>query len=243
MRDYLHSLLDLSPGSVVLDAGCGDGRDLQQIGQRAGSAARLVGLTLSDQDVETARQATKGDLRYDFQVADLSQPTDFEDGSFDIVYSNNLLECLSDKQAFVAEMHRVLMPGGQIVCAHWDHDSCAFDGDDKELIRQVVHAFADWKQPWMTDADGWMGRRLWRTFQQSGLFAGEIRSYVLTNTEFASPLYGYQMVASFVALVRHGLILQAQYDAVLNAIRHLADNNEYFYSTTLYIYIGRKIQN
>lgn len=242
MREHLCSRLELPPGAVVLDAGCGDGADLRQIGRRLGDGARLVGLTLSERDVTTAQQAVDGDPRFDFRIADVSQGLPFADGMFDIVYSNNLLECLTDKQAFLAEMHRVLRPGGQVVCAHWDHDSHVIDGDDKGLVREIVHAFADWQQAWMTDSDGWMGRRLWRTFQQIGLFEGIVQPYLLTNTEFAPPWYGYQTIISFAALVRRGLISQPQYDAFLQAVQRLADRHEYFYSVTLYVYVGRKIQ-
>jgi SAM-dependent methyltransferase len=241
MREYLYSLMELPPDAVVLDAGCGAGQDLRQIGQRVSGGARLIGLTLSDRDAASARQATAEDARCDFSAVDLSQGIPFEDGLFDVVYSNNLLECLTDKQGFLAEVHRVLKSDGQIVCAHWDHDSHTIDGGDKGLVREVVHAFADWKQAWMADADGWMGRRLWRTFQRSRLFAGSIQTYVLTNTVFTPPWHGYETITSFAALVRRGLISQAQYDALLRAVHLLADRDEYFYSVTLYIYVGRKI--
>ncbi len=172
MRRWLHGLWELPPDAAVLDAGCGDGRELVQIGQSVGPAARLVGVNLTPDPIEKARAGSPEDDRFAFAVADLAQPWPFEDGVFDLVYSHNVLECLTDKQAFLRETFRVLKPGGQVACAHWDHDTHVIDGVDKALVRKIVAAFSDWQQAWMPDADGWMGRRLRRTFQESGLFRG-----------------------------------------------------------------------
>jgi hypothetical protein len=114
------------------------------------------------------------------------------------------------------------------------------NGIDKQLVRKILHAFSDWKQPWMKDCDPWMGRRLWGAFSRSGLFDGAIRSYVLTNTDYAPEYYGFQRIQDMEALVRHGMVPQQDYDRFIEEIRNLAKAGEYFYSITMYVYTGEK---
>lgn len=228
------------PGAV-LDAGCGDGADLRRISRRLGPDARLAGAEATKSALEKARAAAAGDARFSLLKADLSRPWPFADGSFDGVFSNNVLECVSDKQAFLAETARVLHPGGQVVCAHWDHDTHLFDGADKALVRRIVAAYSDWQQGWMADADGWMGRRLWRTFQASGLFTGHIETLTLTETEFAPSAYGYEQGQAFSAMVKHGLVTADDYARFTDGITAQSERGEYFYSLNLYAYIGNKL--
>jgi SAM-dependent methyltransferase len=152
----------------------------------------------------------------------------------------SLLECVADKLAFLREVHRVLRPGGQILCAHWDWDSQTFDGPDQSLIRRAVHAWCDWKQPWMLHADGWMGRRLWSTFQASQRFDGNVFARVLVNTTFDAPCFGHARLAELTHLVDEGLLDRADYDRLLVSQRELAAHGRFFYSITGYAFLGRR---
>ena len=241
VHERLCAHVEVSASGTVLDAGCGDGSDLLRISRSLGPEARLVGVDTSETALDKARTVTAGDGRFSFIAADLSQPWPFDDEAFDCVFSNNVLECVTDKQEFLAETARVLRPNGQVLCGHWDHDTHLFDSEDKALVRRIVTAFSDWQQDWMADADGWMGRRLWRTFQVSGLFAGSIETCTLTETEFAPGRYGYEQVQAFGALVRHGIVTAEDYARFRDSIEAQAARGEYFYSLTLYIYKGRKL--
>ncbi len=51
------------------------------------------------------------------QVADLNDPLPYDDGSFDLVHANQVIEHVSDLDRFVSEARRVLRPGGRaVVC-------------------------------------------------------------------------------------------------------------------------------
>jgi SAM-dependent methyltransferase len=240
MREYIYSLIAIPTARAILDIGCGDGYDLRRMGERASPEAHLVGLDSSRERIETATKEIPRDHRYSFAVADISRGLPCESDTFDIVFSNNVLECIPDKDALLREVYRVLRPHRQVVFAHFDYDSQLIDGADKALVRKLIHTFGDWKQKWMDDCDAWMGRRLWRTFQCTELFEGRIHTYVLTNTEFAPQHYGYDRIADFAALARHGLIAQEEHDAFHQEIVELARRGEYFYAVTMLIYVGRK---
>lgn len=241
MREWLYGRRDWRQANTILDIGCGDGGDLRRLAALAPHAARLVGVDSSEKAIETARATTAGDARFTWHPHDVSRGLPFGDGEFDALFSLNLLECVPDKAAFLREMARVLRPGGQVVCAHWDWDTQTVDGADKARVRRIVQTFSDWQQAWMAASDGWMGRRLWPTFQRSGLFVGQIETYTLMNTVFAPGWYGYEQVGAFGALARRGLISADDYARFCDDIAAQAARGEYFYSLTLYVYVGQKL--
>lgn len=241
MRSYIYSLIDNKNDDFILDIGCGTGYDLFEIGKRASQNSTLIGLDVMEEAIKKARKRVNEDSRFCFRNHDVAEGIPFEEEFFDVIFSNNMLECIVDKDALIEEIHRVLKPNGQVVCAHFDWDSQLIDGENKDLVRKVVQNFNDWQQEWMTDIDAWMGRRLWRTFNRSRLFEGDIYTYVLTNTKFEEPYYGYQRIKDFEHLVNEGMISQEEYSRFMEDIKALARKGEYFYSITMYIYVGRKI--
>ena len=99
-------------GLRVLEIGCGVGTDGLRFA-RAG--AHYTGIDLTDAAIELARKnfASAG-LRGEFRVTD-AEALDFEDESFDLVYSHGVLHHTPDIDAAVREIHRVLKPGGRAI--------------------------------------------------------------------------------------------------------------------------------
>ena len=97
-------------GLKVLEIGCGIGTDGAQFA-RAG--ADYTGIDLTDAAIELARKrfAVSG-LRGNFLVSD-AESLDFPDDSVDLIYSHGVLHHTPNIEAAVAEIHRVLRPGGR----------------------------------------------------------------------------------------------------------------------------------
>ena len=241
MLRFVYGLLDIQGASNILDIGCGDGYDLFQMARLASPSCRFWGIDASSRAIQVATSEANGDPRFIITCHDASQRLPFRSGQFDIVFSKNTLECISKKSALIDETHRVLRGEGQVVFAHFDWDSQVISGKNKPLIRKIVHAFADWKQDWMHDCDAWMGRRLWGEFNGSGLFKGQLHTYVLTNTDFCPPYYGYERIKDFSALVEKGFVTEDEIKDFYDDIQEQSTQGKYFYSITLYIYVGRKL--
>lgn len=235
LRSWLASLVEIPEGGVAADLGCGDGRDLVRLSRAHPQASRFLGL-----DADVGRVPAPADARLEFRQADLDQGVPLPDASCDAVLSHNLLECLADKAGFLEEVARVLRPGGQIVCSHMDWDTQAFDGGDKARVRRVLSAFNDWKQPWMKASDAWMGRRLWRTFGESGRFAGRIESFTLTGTRFEEGSYPRTMADAIAAMGRRGIVSE-DVAAFLEEQRELADRGVFFYAVTAFAFVGKRL--
>ncbi len=104
----------LTPGFSVLDCGCGPGSITLSIASRVGNG-RVVGVDFGQSQIQRANESAKerGITNAVFQPADCySLP--FEDASFDRVFSNALMEHLTDPVRAMREMLRVHKPGGVI---------------------------------------------------------------------------------------------------------------------------------
>jgi len=96
------------PGRRVLDLGCRDG---------ALTRAYLDGNEVVGFDADREALAAAARLGIETNWADLDQPLEVPDASFDVVVAGELLEHLRDPQALVAEIRRVLRPGGTLVAS------------------------------------------------------------------------------------------------------------------------------
>lgn len=241
MKEFICSLIEPKTTMNVLDIGCGRGEDLFRISQlTSDESSRFVGLDTMEGSIDKAKENYGHDSRMSFITHDVSLGIPCEDNSCDLVISTNMLECVTDKQKLLKEVHRVLKPDGQVIFAHFDWDSQLIDGENKPLVRSITQTFSDWKQDWMTDIDSWMGRRLWRTFQESGRFSGRIETCVLTNTRFEEPYYGHMMIHDFKSLVARDMISAQEFEEFMTDIESLNDKDQFFYSITMYIYVGSK---
>ncbi|WP_018331967.1 class I SAM-dependent methyltransferase [Actinomycetospora chiangmaiensis] len=107
------ALLDLAgdvAGLDVLDLGCGPGITTAELVRRG---ARVTGLDRSAALVRHGRSLSDACLF----VHDLADPLPLADATFDLVVSGLVLHYLRDWSAVLAEVHRVLRPGGRFVAS------------------------------------------------------------------------------------------------------------------------------
>jgi SAM-dependent methyltransferase len=109
------AVADLRDGERVLDLGSGGGIDVLLSARRVGAAGFAYGVDMTDDMLQLARQnaAKAGAVNVEFrkgQIEDLP----LDDGSVDVVISNCVINLSTDKPAVLAEMFRVLAPGGRI---------------------------------------------------------------------------------------------------------------------------------
>jgi SAM-dependent methyltransferase len=95
----------------VLDFGCGAGRLSQALAEHADE---VVGLDVSPPMLETARALDRSDGRCSFVLGEDPDLRAFPDGSFDLVYTERVLQHLPRPvlENYLAEFVRVLRPGG-----------------------------------------------------------------------------------------------------------------------------------
>lgn len=109
---FLLSRLALTPGTHILDVGCGTGNLTAHIASLVGPTGRVVGVDPSAQRIAIASQLSAPNLSFRPGTAeDLSA---FPSASFDAVFVNSTLHWVQDQPRAMREFARVLRPGGKL---------------------------------------------------------------------------------------------------------------------------------
>ncbi len=112
-------------GKTVLDLGCGTGRDCFIMSKLAGPKGRIIGVDMTDEQLETARRHVGYHARaFGFDepnttfikgyIEDLKS-IGIENESVDVVVSNCVINLSPDKPAVFSEIFRTLKPGGELL--------------------------------------------------------------------------------------------------------------------------------
>jgi ubiquinone/menaquinone biosynthesis C-methylase UbiE len=116
----LLALADIKPGAHVLDIACGTGLVTFPAARAAGTAGRVVGTDLSQEMVNRAADEARalGLTQVTFQRMD-AEDLELETESFDVALCALGLMYVPDPLKALAEMRRLLRPGGRAVAAVW----------------------------------------------------------------------------------------------------------------------------
>jgi SAM-dependent methyltransferase len=109
------AVADLHPGERVLDLGSGGGIDVLLSARRVGPQGFAYGVDMTDEMLALAQEnkVKAGATNVEFRkgtIEDIPLP----DAAVDVVISNCVINLSADKPAVLAEMFRVLVPGGRI---------------------------------------------------------------------------------------------------------------------------------
>jgi tocopherol O-methyltransferase len=146
------------PGELALDAGCGVGGTAMFLAENHG--VRVMGVTVvHDQAVRAYRYSGERGLKgLGFSLQDYMQ-TAFRPGTFDVAYSMEASNYATSKRDWLAEMYRVLKPGGRLVVQ-----------DGFRASRPLTEAEDRLQRSWL---DGWAVPHL-AALDEFAAWAGEL---------------------------------------------------------------------
>jgi arsenite methyltransferase len=132
------SLGKIIEGSRVLDVGCGTGVDTILAGMMVGPTGSAVGVDMVPEMVARAESNLKitGFVNVCFQNT-AAENLPFSDDTFDVVISNGVINLIPGKEAALAEIHRVLKPGGRLMVA----DQIAVGSVQKDIRDRLASWF------------------------------------------------------------------------------------------------------
>lgn len=141
MEDKMHKLLDLAPGSQVLDAGCGVGHVALYMASRG---LRVTAIDVLDHHLAKAKRnvARSGALcsLVSVQKMDYHHLETLPSESHDGVYTMETLVHATDPLEVLKGFYRILRPGGHVAMHEYDHD---YESDEvigktlAKLMREV----------------------------------------------------------------------------------------------------------
>jgi ubiquinone/menaquinone biosynthesis C-methylase UbiE len=216
-------LPDLRPGLHVLDVGCGPGSITRGLAERV-APGRVVGVDLSRETLAAARQdaAARGldNLRYE---AASVYALPFADATFDVGYAHQVFQHLREPGRALAEMVRVLRPGGLVGVRDVDWGTVSYWPLDPWIDRFVdVHM-----QAWYRNGgEPRMGRQLRALFNAGDLVDVQVTAAVwcyataAETTEWGHA-YADRLLTSPMGerMVEYGLVSRADVEAMAAAFR------------------------
>jgi SAM-dependent methyltransferase len=250
---WLARLLDVRPSDRMVDLGCGTGASLVEVaaemdgcepGKRRGL---LVGVDFSAAALHQTGDALAPVLAVDaapplLVQADLKRRLPFPDEAFDRVLSHNVLECLPDPAAMVAEAGRVLRPDGRLVLSHSDFDTLLFASEDLALTRRLVRTYCDTQQPWMDAVDGTIGRRLGAIAGRGGLAVHDVQAQVVVSRRFAPGELSWGYAHNLAATLQDsGRADPEELEGWLAGLRRLNAAGEFLFSLNDYAVVCGRI--
>lgn len=141
-----HLLPYLRPGMRVLDFGCGPGTISVGLA-KAVDPGEMHGVDMEQSQIDLARSIAEAQRQGNaiFHVGDVTD-LQFEDGFFDLAHCHNVLMHVPDTRAVLAEVRRVLKPGGVIGCreiiceSSFTHPDFAVLGHSWDMFSDLLEA-------------------------------------------------------------------------------------------------------
>jgi SAM-dependent methyltransferase len=175
LRAWEQAELGLRAGHRLLDVGCGLGEAALALAPLLGGGGEVVGVDASAEMVRAARsRAGAAPCLVRFVVGDASTLPGPDD-SFDAVRCERTLQWLTDPVTAVAEMARVVRPGGRVSLIDTDWSTFAIDVGDDDLAARVSAAMRDER-----GRPSNVGRRLGELARSVGLLP--LASHTATQT-------------------------------------------------------------
>ncbi len=139
-RCQMLKFLELTEGEQVLDIGCGPGLLAYDMAASVGSEGCMCGIDISDDMLAMSRKRCAEQSWAEFQTADATK-LPYPNSSFDAAVSSQVYEYVADIPAALAELNRVLRPGGRAVVLDTDYGSLVIHTEHDARMVRVLSAW------------------------------------------------------------------------------------------------------
>jgi len=234
--DKYAARIDPGPSGQVLEVGCGTGATTRALARRTDFSGRAVGVDQSPHFVDAARRFARDEgvtTKVEFHVGD-AHDLDYPDASFDVVFAHTLISHVTDPEAVLGEMVRILRPGGTLAIFDGDYASMTYGHPDHELGRRMDAALvtASFNNPRIM-------RDLPRLMPGFGLALREAWGDAVV--EIGSGSYFKSFVETYAPyIIKAGLAPADTVDAWLAAQRQSMEDETFFAACTYYTYLAQR---
>jgi ubiquinone/menaquinone biosynthesis C-methylase UbiE len=126
----------LVTGERVVDVACGTGVITRAAAERVGATGTATGVDLAPDMLDVARRTPAGGAPIEWYQADAAA-LPLPDGSYDVALCQMGLMFMDDKPGAIAELHRVLAPGGRVVLNTPGRIQPLFEAMERAIVEHI----------------------------------------------------------------------------------------------------------
>ena len=198
-RRLVREAVSARPGEHILDVGCGPGYYVAELAEAVGQDGSVLGVDVSEPMLAVARRRCEGLENTDFAEGDATA-LPVGDGERDAVVSVQVMEYVPDMPAALAEIRRVLRPGGRVVLWDVDWATASWHSADPARMDRVLRAWDEHV------VDPVLPRRLAPLLRAAGFEDVAMEGHSFATAELTPDAYGgslVDIVEQFVAMRGH----------------------------------------
>jgi SAM-dependent methyltransferase len=156
-------------GKRVLDFGCGAGRTLRHFLGEAAGGAEIWGVDIDEPSIDWMARNLCPPLHV--ARSETEPPLPFADGRFDLIWALSVFTHLLSPMRWLAELHRVLAPGGLLIASYMGRDNgeafthAPWDEERTGLVILRRHQHWDHGGPMVLMSDWWVDEHWGRAFE------------------------------------------------------------------------------
>jgi arsenite methyltransferase len=229
-RELVRAAVGARAGDRVLDVGCGPGFYITELLEAVGREGAVVGVDISADMLAVAAKRAAGHGNVEFHEAGATS-LPVPDASFERAVCVQVLEYVRDVPAALAEMHRVLRPGGRMLVWDVDWSTVSWHAIDRQLMRQVLAA---WDKHLTHPC---LPRTLAAQLSNAGFQDVRMDAHAFATTELIPDAYGGSLVPLLEQYVaEQGGMSQQEAKAWADEQRELGDRGEFFFTVTQFCF-------
>jgi ubiquinone/menaquinone biosynthesis C-methylase UbiE len=227
-------ILELAEGERILDIGSGPGLLAHDMAATVGPQGRVCGIDTSEPMLAMSERRCAGQPWAEFRQADATQ-LPYPDHSFDAAVSTQVYEYVPDIPAALAELYRVLRPGGRAVILDTDYGSLVIYTEDRARMARVLAA---WREHFV-HAD--LPRTLSRQLRDAGFTIRQRDVIPMFNPEYHANTYSHGLLGLMASFVvgRQG-VTKEEAAAWAAEFPELGKQGRYFFSLNRYLFAVQK---
>lgn len=189
-RKQMIASLNLKPGDVVLDLGCGPGLWTNMIAEKVKPNGKVIGIDFAACLIDYAKENIDEEYKdiIEFRKNDFNKIS-FEKETFDLVFFGNCLAYVENHYKVLDEMKRVTKKGGRVVAKDFDGAVFIVHPIEPDLSLKILTAAAQElkENPLDPKFDNFMGRKIHGIFCNAGFKNVDTKSYAIQKFYPLSP--------------------------------------------------------
>lgn len=233
-RAAVLAMLAPQQGERALDIGCGPGMTTLSLAQAVGASGSVTGVDIAEPMLAIARQRCGASPQVSFALTDVSA-LPYADASYDIALATQVYEYVDDIDGALAELARVVRPGGRVLLVDTDWESAVWASSDNVRMRRVLDTWNEHiPHPQLP-------RDLKRRLQLAGFTSIQVAIVPILNLAYDRRTYSIGMmdvIGSF-ASGRNGLTAQ-DISAWKADAQAMGERDTYFFSLNRYVFMAQR---